>query len=214
MNTKKQRGGDWLELVFLDREKINKIMNFNIPLILVVIVADQSMMWFLVDGGSSCNMLYADMLKLLGIQQSDQKPYSGGDLLAFNNSMISHQEMIDLIVADKEGARERKVILNFLIVPCKSAYKGILKNSLLANLDVVALPVHLKITYHDVEGRLVAIIVDFKEARWILVHLSGDILALILGAYEEQGNYATYELDPRKVEVRPIPNIEFEFLLK
>lgn len=52
---------DRLELGFLDCKKINEIPNFNLTLIVT--------------------------LDLLGIQQVDLSPYSGRDLLAFNDSI-------------------------------------------------------------------------------------------------------------------------------
>lgn len=62
-----QRSEDRSELDFLDHEKINGILNFDLALILAAIIVDQNMIGFLVDGGSSCNILYVETLKLLGI---------------------------------------------------------------------------------------------------------------------------------------------------
>lgn len=56
-----------LELGFLDHRKINGISNFDLPLILVVIIADQKLTRFLVDDKSSCNILYADTFELLDL---------------------------------------------------------------------------------------------------------------------------------------------------
>lgn len=64
-----------------------------------------------------------------------------------------------------EGDPERKVILNFMIIQCRSAFKGILGRSFLVRLDVVASSVHLKVTYHNVEGRLVLMTADVDEEK-------------------------------------------------
>ncbi|CAI8583153.1 unnamed protein product [Vicia faba] len=90
---------DRLESGFLYCEKINRILNFNLPLILAVTITDRNLTIFLVDDRSSGNILYVDTLKLLGIQQAYLNPYNIGDLLAFNESMTHPQGTIDMTLA-------------------------------------------------------------------------------------------------------------------
>lgn len=72
---------------------------------------------------------------------------------------------INLTLVIGEGTYERKVILNFLVILCRSAFRGIIGRSFLAKLDEAASPVHLKVAYHDIKGRLVIVSVDLEEAR-------------------------------------------------
>lgn len=76
---------------------------------------------------------------------------SGGDLLDFNYSMAHPQGTTGMTLAIREGKCERKVILNFLVVSCKSAFRGIMGRFFLENLDMVASHVHLKLIYHKVK---------------------------------------------------------------
>lgn len=64
-----------------------------------------------------------------------------------------------------ERVCERKVILNFIIIQCKSFFRGIPGISFLERLDDVASLVHLKVTYHDAEGRLVSMNAAVYEVK-------------------------------------------------
>lgn len=55
---------------------------------------------------------------MLGIQIVHLSLYIWGDLLAFNDSITHPQGVIDLTLATREGERERKLILNFLVISC------------------------------------------------------------------------------------------------
>ena len=86
-----RRSKDRLELGFMNRVKINGIPTFNPPLILTVTIVDRNLTEFLVDDKSSSNILYADTMDMLGIQQTNMNSYSGRDLLAFNDSITCRQ---------------------------------------------------------------------------------------------------------------------------
>lgn len=144
-----RRSKDRLELGFMDREKNNGIPNFNLPLILAVTIVESNLTGFFVDNKSSCNILYAYTMDLLGIKQTNMKLYNWGDLLAPNN-LISHpQGAINMIVTIGEGACQRKVILNFMLILCQSAFKCIIWRSFLLRLDAIASSIHRKVTYHN-----------------------------------------------------------------
>lgn len=96
----------------------------------------------------------------------DLSLYSGGDMLAFNDSITRPQVNTNLKMTIGEGACERKVILNFLVIPCQSALKGILGRSLLEMINAVTSLIHLKETYHNVEESSVIVRVDVDEEKW------------------------------------------------
>lgn len=107
---------DWLELEFLACDKINEVESVGLPMILAITITEHSLTEFLVDDINLCNMLYSGTTGLISIKQIDLNPYDGGDLLAFNDSITHPQGVVDLTVTAREGACERKVILNFLII--------------------------------------------------------------------------------------------------
>lgn len=96
-----QRHRDRSELELLDREKISGILNFDLPLILVITILDRNLTRFLVDDLNSCNVLFADMLELLGLQRTNLNLYFEG----FNNSpLVNGKYDID---DEKVSAREK-----------------------------------------------------------------------------------------------------------
>lgn len=144
-----RRSKDRLELWLMNRVKINGIPMFNLPLILTVTIVDRNLTEFLVYDKSSSNILYADTMDMLGIQQTNMNSYSRRDLLAFNDSITCCQWTMDLIVTFGEGTSKIKIILNFLAISCRSAFRGILWRSFIVRLDALTSPVHLKLAYHN-----------------------------------------------------------------
>lgn len=72
--------------------------------------------------------------------------------------------MTDMKLMNEEVMHERKVILNFLVMLCKSSFRGILGRCFLDKLYAIASPVHLEVTKHDKVGRLTNINVNLMEA--------------------------------------------------
>lgn len=62
-----------MKLGFLNRDKINGLPNVDLPLILAVTIDDRNLTEFLIDKGSSCNILYSETVDLIGITQEDLK---------------------------------------------------------------------------------------------------------------------------------------------
>lgn len=62
-----------MKLGFLDRDKINGLPNVDLPLILTVTIDDRNLTEFLIDEGSSCDILYSETVDLIGIPQEDLK---------------------------------------------------------------------------------------------------------------------------------------------
>lgn len=167
---------------------------------------------FLVDDRSSCNVLYADILELLGLQRMDLNPYYVGDLLAFNDSITRPWGTTYMTWAIGEATYERKVILSFHVISCKSVFRDILERSFLERLNVVASSVHLKGTYHYREGMSGIFGVDLKEANRIQKLIQREVLTIMSGARGNSGYTNTFNMDACEDEVRPTPNGEFEFI--
>lgn len=74
---------------------------------------------------------------------------------------------MDLAVIVGEGDRKRKLVLNFAIRLCNSTFRGILRRSFLARLDVVSSLVDLKETYHEAEQIPVVATADVDEVKRI-----------------------------------------------
>lgn len=133
----------------------------------VVTITNHNLTGFLIDDKSLCNIPYSYTTNMIGIKQAYLNMYNGRELLAFNNLITYPQWAIDLTVIVREESYERKVTPNFLIIQCQSTIRGVLKRSFLARLDAITSPIHLKVIYHDVEGRSVSVIADVDEVERI-----------------------------------------------
>lgn len=98
------------------------------------------------------------------------------------------------------------MILLFLMIQCKSAFKGILGWSLLDKLDVVSSTIHLKITYHDKRGVTTTIKAYLEEENRIRRRIHEDILT------SASKNCDKFNLDVHEGKIRPTPDGEFEFM--
>lgn len=114
-----------------------------------------------------------------------------------------------LTLAIGEGTCERKEILNFFVIFCKSAFRGILGRYFLVKLVAVASPIHLKITYKDMKGMSTTVSVNLEEIRWIKELVQEDILASMLGTEKNSGNIYTFDMSAREEEVRHTSDGEY-----
>lgn len=60
---------DLSKLRVLDHDKINGFPNDDFPLILAITTVDHNLTGFLVDDGSSCNILYSNKTYMIGIHK-------------------------------------------------------------------------------------------------------------------------------------------------
>lgn len=87
--------------------------------------------------------------------------------MAFNDSITHSYGMTSLPLSFGEEESERKLTLHFLVVPCKSAFSGILGKTFLEKLDVMASPIYLKVTYYKNPRKSFRLNADLKASRLI-----------------------------------------------
>lgn len=73
--------------MFLDLEKVDRVPNSDLPLIIVVVIIDLTITRLLVDDESSCNILYEDALESLSLHRTN-RPSEKEDILSFKGSII------------------------------------------------------------------------------------------------------------------------------
>lgn len=117
---------DKLMLGFQDREKVYKILNATLLLVIIDTISNHTIFKFLIEDGSSCNVLYIDTLRKLEIRQQDHDLCDDISLLAFNDFITHPYGATNLLFSLVEMEGERKVTLSFLVVLCKISFSGIL----------------------------------------------------------------------------------------
>lgn len=98
------------------------------------------------------------------------------------------------------------ITLIFLVIQCRSSFKGILGRSFLEKLDALASTVHLKIAYHDKWGVPITMEEDLRVARRIRKEIPKVILTLTSMDRE------VIDIDARKSEIRLSFDDEFKFV--
>ncbi|GAU16452.1 hypothetical protein TSUD_118010 [Trifolium subterraneum] len=119
----------------------------------------------LVDQGSSCDIMYSGLFKVLQLTEENLVPYVGSDLQGFNGSTTKPWGYVDLIVTFGENKAMKSVKVKFLVVDCPSLYNCIIGRSTLAELFAVSSTIHLKLKYYTKDGQVATINGDIEAAR-------------------------------------------------
>ncbi|GAU10317.1 hypothetical protein TSUD_422660, partial [Trifolium subterraneum] len=139
--------------------------NFQIPLLVRAKMANFDVRRILVDQGSSCDIMYSGLFKVLQLTEQNLVPYVGSDLQGFNGSTTKPWGYVDLIVTFGENKAMKSVKIKFLVVDCPSLYNCIIGRPTLAELFAVSSTIHLKLKYYTKDGQVATINGDIEAAR-------------------------------------------------
>ncbi|GAU35136.1 hypothetical protein TSUD_394620 [Trifolium subterraneum] len=107
-------------LAFYGEEVPGGSSNFQIPLLVRAKMANFDVRRILVDQGSSCDIMYSGLFKVLQLTEENLVPYIGSDLQGFNGSTTKHWGYVDLIVTFGENKAMKSVKnLNSVVTPKK-----------------------------------------------------------------------------------------------
>lgn len=153
MLANKERGVRKLAIEFLDKEKVGRIPNAYLSLVIIAIIINHFISRILVDNGSCYNLIYLENLIKIILWSQDLGFCKDQSLLAFNDFSIHHCEQFYLHVTLGEQKERKTLDVCFSMILGESVYNGILGHLFLDKLDAVASPVHLKLKYHGEFGR-------------------------------------------------------------
>ncbi|GAU39725.1 hypothetical protein TSUD_144910 [Trifolium subterraneum] len=139
--------------------------NFQIPLLVRAKMANFDVRRILVDQGSSCDIMYSGLFRVLQLTEENLVPYVGSDLQGFNGSTTKPWGYVDLIVTFGENKAMKSVKVKFLVVDCPSLYNCIIGRPTLAELFAVSSTIHLKLKYYTKDGQVATINGDIEAAR-------------------------------------------------
>ncbi|GAU19534.1 hypothetical protein TSUD_303470 [Trifolium subterraneum] len=152
-------------LAFYREEVPRGSPNFQIPLLVRAKMANFDVRRILVDQGSSCDIMYSGLFKVLQLTEENLVPYVGSDLQGFNGSTTKPWGYVDLIVTFGENKAMKSVKVKFLVVDCPSLYNCIIGRPTLAELFAVSSTIHLKLKYYTKDGQVATINGDIEAAR-------------------------------------------------
>lgn len=137
-------------------------------LTLIATIENHVVSGILVDGGSSCDLMYLKILMKLRLSKLDLKPLWGQNSSRVQGLLYESMQMYRSIISFGVRKSKRIVGIFFFVISCELVYNGILGRSFLATLHVVVSPVHLKMKYHNNSNKLVIIADDMRWA--CLIH--------------------------------------------
>src|SRR6266487_3749988 len=152
-------------LAFYREEVPGGSPNFQIPLLVRAKMANFDVRRILVDQGSSCDIMYSGLFKVLQLTEENLVPYVGSDHQGFNGSTTKPWGYVDLIVTFGENKAMKSVKVKFLVVDCPSLYNCIIGRPTLAELFAVSSTIHLKLKYYTKDGRVATINGDIEAVR-------------------------------------------------
>ncbi|GAU40178.1 hypothetical protein TSUD_292830 [Trifolium subterraneum] len=152
-------------LAFYREEVPGGSPNFQIPLLVRAKMVNFDVRRILVDQGSSCDIMYLGLFKVLQLTEENLVPYVGSDLQGFNGSTTKPWGYVDLIVTFGENKAMKSVKVKFLVVDCPSLYNCIIGRPTLAELFAVSSTIHLKLKYYTKDGQVATINGDIEAAR-------------------------------------------------
>lgn len=78
--------------------KLGEFLNDIFPLVITTIVGHFDLSQILTNGGRSCDIMYSNMFKKIGLNKENLWPYEGSYLQAFNDITIVIGGYIELMI--------------------------------------------------------------------------------------------------------------------
>ncbi|GAU32292.1 hypothetical protein TSUD_63090 [Trifolium subterraneum] len=152
-------------LAFYREEVPGGSPNFQIPLLVRAKMTNFDVRRILVDQGSSCDIMYSGLFKVLQLTEENLVSYVGSGLQGFNGSTTKPWGYVDLIVTFGENKAMKSVKVKFLVVDCPSLYNYIIRRPTLPELFAMSSTIHLKLKYYTKDGQVATINGDIEAAR-------------------------------------------------
>ncbi|XP_058785007.1 uncharacterized protein LOC131659906 [Vicia villosa] len=157
--------GNSSPIAFYREELLGGAPNATIPLLIRARMANFDVRRILVDQGSSVDIMYSQLFKMLQLDDHHLTPYVGYDLQGFNGTVTKPWEFVKLIVSVGSAETTRAVKVQFLVIDCPSIYQCILGWPTLAELIVVPSTVHLKLKYYTAKGQVATLHRDIEAVK-------------------------------------------------
>ncbi|GAU46047.1 hypothetical protein TSUD_191180 [Trifolium subterraneum] len=154
----------FVPLAFYREEVPGGSPNFQIPLLVRAKMANFDVRRILVDQGSSCDIMYSGLFKVLQLTEENLVPYVGSDLQGFNGSTTKPWGYVDLNVTFGDKTM-KSMKIKFLVVDWPSLYNCIIGRPTLAKLFAVSSTIHLKLKYYTKDGQVATTNGDIEAAR-------------------------------------------------
>ncbi|KAL0444303.1 UNVERIFIED_CONTAM: hypothetical protein Slati_2153000 [Sesamum latifolium] len=139
------------EITFGSKDLNEKQGSQDDPMVIKLDIANFSVHKVLVDNGSSADIIFWDVLKKMGLEDSKLSPVHT-PLVGFGGSEVASMGTIDLPVSMGDEPRRRTTIVRFFVVDTPFAYNVILGNPGLNLFRAVVSTYHQKMKFPTKNG--------------------------------------------------------------
>lgn len=161
-------------LGFWDSEKVRRILNKIFLLVITAMIGHFDVFRILIDGSSSCDMMYSKVCEKMSWDKEKLWPYEGFDLQAFNGRITHPLGYTKLMII----VWRYVIVVDslFPVVPWrrKNIYKCILDRPFTISLDAVAPSVQLKLKFHKIHYEPITVNIDLYRTNRIYKALQQD----------------------------------------
>ncbi|XP_068486802.1 uncharacterized protein [Phaseolus vulgaris] len=153
-----------VDITFTKEDLGDVVPHDNDPIVISLVTAGRTVHRALVDQGSSADVMFWPTFEKLQLSPDHLRPY-GGCLYGFAGDQVEVRGYIELRTTFTDGAVSRTEKIRYLVVNAPSAYNILLGRPTLNRIGVVPSTRHMKVKLPSMEGVVITIRSDQKEAK-------------------------------------------------
>ena len=153
-----------VDLVFTKVDRQDVVPHDNDSMVISVLTTGRRVHRVLIDQGGSTDVMFWSTFNKLQLSPDQLRPYIGC-LYGFAGDKVEVRGHIELRTTFTDGTTSRTVNIRYLVVNTPSAYNILLGRPALNRIGVVASTRHMKMKLPSLEGMVITIKSDQKEAK-------------------------------------------------
>ncbi|XP_068501851.1 uncharacterized protein [Phaseolus vulgaris] len=153
-----------VDITFTKEDLRDVVPHDNDPIVISLVTAGRMVHRALVDQGSSADVMFWPTFEKLQLSPDHLRPY-GGCLYGFAGDQVEVRGYIELRTTFTDGAVSRTEKIRYLVVNAPSTYNILLGRPTLNRIGVVPSTRHMKVKLPSMEGVVITIRSDQKEAK-------------------------------------------------
>ena len=153
-----------VDITFTKGDLRDVVPHDNDPIVISLVTAGRTIHRVLVDQGSSVDVMFWPTFEKLQLSPDQLRPY-GGCLYGFVGDQVELRGYIELRTTFTDGLASRTEKIRYLVVNAPSAYNILLGRPTLNGTGVVPSTRHIKVKLPSMEGLIITICSDQKEAN-------------------------------------------------
>ena len=153
-----------VDITFTKGDLSDVVPHDNDPIVISLVTAGRTVHRVLVDQGSSADLMFWPTFEKLQLSPDQLRPY-GGCLYGFAGDQVEVRGYIELRTTFTDGLASRTEKIKYLVVNAPSAYNILLGRPTLNRTGVVPSTRHMKVKLPLMEGTIITIRSDQKEAK-------------------------------------------------